>query len=134
MRMVNIQCTWSDLDEVKSSLASKSEKEQKPIKESEEQQEQIEPIAIRKLKESTNSIISLQYQVQEQKQILEHGFKGQQKIERDAATQTNFEWGTELQELSGFTTVFFGPHPVIRDGRRFVRSIQVGDGHVRQLK
>ncbi|MCP9263065.1 hypothetical protein DINM_006417 [Dirofilaria immitis] len=94
------------------SLSPKFEKEQKPVvssvtTESEKQQEKG----------------------QEQKEPV-NASKEKQKTRRDAATQNDLEVGAKLQKLSDFTTVFFGPHPLITTGTRSVKSIQVGDGNI----
>ncbi|VDO26855.1 unnamed protein product [Onchocerca flexuosa] len=44
--------------------------------------------------------------------------------------QIDLEAGAKLQKLSDFTTVFFGPHPLITDGTRSVKCVQVGDGNI----
>lgn len=48
--------------------------------------------------------------------------------------QINLEVGTELEKLSTSTTVLFGPYSLIKDGRRSVKCVQVGDGNIKQMK
>uniref|UniRef100_A0A8R1XVB0 Uncharacterized protein n=1 Tax=Onchocerca volvulus TaxID=6282 RepID=A0A8R1XVB0_ONCVO len=74
-----------------------------------------------------------QQQIREQREIANTS-KEQQKSKRDTATQIDLEAGANSQKLSGFTTVFFGPHPLITDGTLSVKCVQVGDGNIQQLK
>uniref|UniRef100_A0A1I8EDY4 Uncharacterized protein n=1 Tax=Wuchereria bancrofti TaxID=6293 RepID=A0A1I8EDY4_WUCBA len=63
--------------------------------------------------------------VQEEKQT-QNVSKEQQK---DVAMQIDLEVGTELQQLSGFTTVLFGPY-LPMDGAQSIKCVQVGDGKI----
>ncbi|CAG9530718.1 unnamed protein product [Cercopithifilaria johnstoni] len=71
--------------------------------------------------------------MQEQKQT-PNATNEQQKGKRDVAIQIDLKDGTELEKLSAFTTVFFGPFSLIRDGKQSVKCVQVGDGNIKQLK
>ncbi|EFO20847.1 hypothetical protein LOAG_07643 [Loa loa] len=79
------------------------------------------------------SEMKLSQQVQKQKEKSNIS-KGQQNGKRDAATQVDMEAGKGLQKLSGFTTVLFGPYPLIRGGMQSVKCVQVGEGHIQQVK
>ncbi|KAK6114419.1 hypothetical protein QQG55_55990 [Brugia pahangi] len=142
MRTINVRCNWNDLHEIRRRLSASLQKCAKRLhwktlsfvithyNDSLHFSIQVTlPATLISGKKQNppapSPIQEEQKQVQEEKRTSNIS-KEQRK---DAGMQIDLEVGAELQQLSGFTTVLFGPQPPT-DGAQSIKCVQVGDGKI----